>query len=214
MPKAIIKTGSQLPLPTLCRTIKVLVEKGDHAADKAEQFYIAAGKHLIELKSRCAAGTFEKTVRAKIGISSSTVHRYVSIAKGTKTLADFRAEARKDQRLRTKRARLFKQRRRPSYRGNVVSLATARRRYKKAQKGHPPGDGPKEFCIQGYLNRAETALEMAEYKDDFSKKVSQLNTDELLPLAKAARQAAIAWNKLAAELERKANVESETQSAS
>jgi hypothetical protein len=44
---------SQLPVQLLCKTIKELVTKGDHATKKAEQFYIAAGKHLAELKERC-----------------------------------------------------------------------------------------------------------------------------------------------------------------
>ena len=38
------------PTETLTKTIKALIEKGDHAKQKAEQFYIAAGLQLWTLK--------------------------------------------------------------------------------------------------------------------------------------------------------------------
>jgi hypothetical protein len=37
---------------TLARRIKALVEKGDRAADKAEQFYKAAGLHNKDIKEQ------------------------------------------------------------------------------------------------------------------------------------------------------------------
>lgn len=43
---------SQLTVPSLCRTIRALIAKGDHAREKAEQAYWAAGKHCGELKER------------------------------------------------------------------------------------------------------------------------------------------------------------------
>ena len=36
----------------LAKTIKTLVEKADQGKQKADQFYIAAGLHLITLKAR------------------------------------------------------------------------------------------------------------------------------------------------------------------
>jgi hypothetical protein len=37
----------------LVKAIKTLVEKGDKARDRAEQFYVAAGQHLKTLKEHC-----------------------------------------------------------------------------------------------------------------------------------------------------------------
>ena len=43
---------NQKVLDGLVRRIKALVEKGDRAADKAEQFYKAAGIHIKEIKDK------------------------------------------------------------------------------------------------------------------------------------------------------------------
>ena len=64
---------SQLPVLSLCRTIKALVSKGDHAMEKAEQFYLAAGKHLAELKE-CCPGEWLHHAKEKIGIGRSRAY--------------------------------------------------------------------------------------------------------------------------------------------
>jgi hypothetical protein len=56
----------------LVRLIKVHIEKGDQAQDKAEQHYIAAGQHLKTLKAQ-HEGTWaewEKVLK-KVGIGKS-----------------------------------------------------------------------------------------------------------------------------------------------
>jgi hypothetical protein len=59
----------------LVKAIKTLVEKGDKARDKAEQFYVAAGQHLKTLKAQCSsAPAWEKLVKAKCGLGKSRAY--------------------------------------------------------------------------------------------------------------------------------------------
>jgi hypothetical protein len=41
----------------LCKRIKALIAKGDKAAEKSEQFYVAAGLELKALKGKCSTQT-------------------------------------------------------------------------------------------------------------------------------------------------------------
>ena len=76
---------SQLPVQSLCKTIKALVAKGDHATKKAEQFYIAAGKHLAELKERCPDEWLQHA-KGKIGIGRSRAYELMAICTGVRTV--------------------------------------------------------------------------------------------------------------------------------
>ena len=93
---------SQLSVPTLCKTIKALVSKGDHATKKAEQFYTAAGKHLAELKERCPDEWLE-FAREKIGIGRSRAYELMTIGTGTRTIEQVRESTR--QRVESHRSR-------------------------------------------------------------------------------------------------------------
>lgn len=82
-----------LPVPALCKTIRALIDKGDHAAEKAEQFYVAAGIRLRELRERKPAGTaWPEYVKAKVGLSKSRSNELIALADGRATLADQRAD--------------------------------------------------------------------------------------------------------------------------
>jgi hypothetical protein len=73
------------------KAIKALVEKGDKAKDKSDQYYTAAGIHLKALKEtgiRTAA--WEKLVRDKCGIGRSRAYELIAIADGRKTVAKLR----------------------------------------------------------------------------------------------------------------------------
>jgi hypothetical protein len=88
----------------LALTIKTLLEKGDKAAEKAEQFYIAAGQHLKTLKSQHddAGGTWaqwESLLRDKIGIGKSRASELMQIADGRKTVESVRATDAEKKRL-------------------------------------------------------------------------------------------------------------------
>jgi hypothetical protein len=72
-----------LPLPELISTIKTLIEKGDHAFEKGRQFYIAAGMHLKDLKSRKPAGVaWESYVRETCDLGRSRADELIRIADG------------------------------------------------------------------------------------------------------------------------------------
>src|SRR5690349_3374175 len=77
----------------LVQTIKVHIAKGDKAADKAEQHYIAAGQHLKTLKEQHKGNwaEWEALLKERVGIGKSRASELMQIADGTKTLAQVRA---------------------------------------------------------------------------------------------------------------------------
>jgi hypothetical protein len=78
----------------LVRIIRTLIEKGDKAAAKSEQFYIAAGQHLKTLKEQ-HTGTWagwETLLKERCGIGKSRASELMRIADGTKTVEQVRAE--------------------------------------------------------------------------------------------------------------------------
>ena len=76
----------------LIKTIKAHIAKGDKAADKAEQHYIAAGQHLKTLKAEHAGSWSEwEELLRRVGIGKSRASELMAIADGTKTLAEVRA---------------------------------------------------------------------------------------------------------------------------
>lgn len=84
----------------LIKTIKALIAKGDAAAKKSADFYIAAGQHLKTLKTLHdgQGGTWkewEVLVKEKCGIGKSRASELMRIADGTKTVEDTRAETAK-----------------------------------------------------------------------------------------------------------------------
>jgi hypothetical protein len=76
---------------TLTRRINALVEKGDRAAEKAEQFYKAAGIHIKEIKQR-QSENWETIVRDKCGLGRSRAYELMAIADGKTTLENVRAD--------------------------------------------------------------------------------------------------------------------------
>lgn len=90
--------GSQLPVLVLCKTIKALVTKGDSAIAKGEQFYIAAGRHLAELKERRPRDiSWAAYVEKKCKISRSRAAELIAIGDGRTTLQELRANNAKRQ---------------------------------------------------------------------------------------------------------------------
>jgi hypothetical protein len=81
---------------SLIKTIKAHIAKGDKAAEKSEQHYIAAGQHLKTLKAQHddADGTWaewEALLKDKIGIGRSRASELMQIADGRKTVEQVRA---------------------------------------------------------------------------------------------------------------------------
>src|SRR5262249_28584231 len=74
--------------------IKEHIAKGDKAADKAEQHYIAAGQHLKALKA-AHGGTWaewEELLKTEVRISTGRASELMQIADGRKTLEQVRAD--------------------------------------------------------------------------------------------------------------------------
>jgi hypothetical protein len=80
----------------LCKRIKALIAKGDKAAEKSEQFYVAAGLELKALKGKCSTQTlFLNLVRHDIGVGKTRAYELLQIADGKKTVAEVRANTAK-----------------------------------------------------------------------------------------------------------------------
>jgi hypothetical protein len=78
----------------LVREIKVLIEKGDKASEKAEQYYIAAGQHLKTLKQASPdQASFLELVREQIGIGKSRTYELLQITDGRKTVGQIQASS-------------------------------------------------------------------------------------------------------------------------
>ena len=85
----------------LTRRIKVLIEKGDRAAEKAEQFYTSAGIHIKEIKGQ--SEDWESIVRDKCGVGRSRAYELMAIADGKTTLEKVRADT--NERMKIHRAK-------------------------------------------------------------------------------------------------------------
>jgi hypothetical protein len=77
----------------LVTTIKAHIAKGDKAAEKSEQHYIAAGQHLKTLKATHGGSwaEWEALLKDKIRISTGRASELIQIADGRKTVAQIRA---------------------------------------------------------------------------------------------------------------------------
>ena len=74
---------------TLVRRIKALIEKGDRATEKAEQFYKSAGIHIKEIKEQ--SEDWETIIREQCGLGRSRAYELMAIADGRTTLEKVRA---------------------------------------------------------------------------------------------------------------------------
>lgn len=97
-------TNIMLSVPQLVNAIKALINKGDHATDKAEQYYKAAGTHLKTLKEHKPDDvTWEKFVKIKCGLAQTRADELIRITDGKTTLERVRAnKAESMRRLRAK----------------------------------------------------------------------------------------------------------------
>jgi hypothetical protein len=80
----------------LIRTAKVLQEKAEHAAEKAEQFYKSFGLTLAELKRRKPDGiTWPAFVKKHFSIGRSRADDLIRIGSGSTTVERVREEGRR-----------------------------------------------------------------------------------------------------------------------
>jgi len=88
-------TAIAVPIDTLGSTIRAHIERGDAAADKAEQHYKAAGLHLIEARDRLKASgemTYTAFLSTHCQVGRSRAYELVAIADGKTTLAEVRGK--------------------------------------------------------------------------------------------------------------------------
>src|SRR5262249_27220023 len=78
-------------LVNLARRVKALIDKGDRAAEKAEQFYKSAGIHIKEIKDQ--SDDWETIIRQECDIGRSRAYELMAIADGKTTLKKVRAAA-------------------------------------------------------------------------------------------------------------------------
>jgi hypothetical protein len=91
-----------ISIPQVAKAVRALIAKGDKAAEKAEQYYKAAGLHLKELKENKPDGvTWEAFVKEECGISRERADELIRIGDGRTTVAEVRkkAEERKQKHL-------------------------------------------------------------------------------------------------------------------
>jgi hypothetical protein len=121
MEETVSKTDDLAPIRQLSRTITVLIEKGNKAAGKAEQFYKAAGLHLKTLKERMPNGeTWEQFVKDKCGVSYQRAYELICLADGKITLAEMRERGRERVSQHRKNEALLRNRNLP-YRPDVAT---------------------------------------------------------------------------------------------
>jgi hypothetical protein len=90
-------------------TIKACIAKGDRAIEQAEDYYKAAGIHLLEARARLKESRemrWSAFLFSHARISDDTARRYMALADGSKTLEEIRETAREG--MRASRARKTK----------------------------------------------------------------------------------------------------------
>jgi hypothetical protein len=173
---------SQLPVPALCQTIKALVQKGDRAHEKAKQFYIAAGKYLVELKERKPAGitweTFLNDNGMKIG--RRRADELIQIADGRTTVDTIKE---RNNQAKSKHRLAFR-----NAKGNSRSLTVTESEEDEVEDIERDID-PENYAT-AFLLRADQARAFAAYSGPINHEIVE-----------AARAAAASWNELVQKLE-------------
>jgi hypothetical protein len=79
--------------PLLLKTIKELVARGDRAKQRSEDFYIAAGQHLNNLKNNYTTNwaEWESLLKSRIGLSTGRASELMAIASGRTSQEKIRA---------------------------------------------------------------------------------------------------------------------------
>jgi hypothetical protein len=91
----------------ITHAIKVLVEKGDHATKKAEQFYVSAGQHLKTLRDTASSkAEWARLINEKCDLGISRAYELIQIADGRTTVEKVRANT--NRRKAKHRARPFR----------------------------------------------------------------------------------------------------------
>ena len=188
----------------LIKKIKVCIEKGDKANDKAEQYYTAAGIHLKTLKKKAPnQAAWEQLIKSRCGLSTSRAYELIQIADGRKTVAELRLGT---------AARMRKHRSRPSRDGQNKAAERAATTAKvgaepKVRRPTDPFDNdehadsetPQDFWQCSLANMAGDAISLEAF---WTRQHGEAWRSYPVPshLVTLAEQAADAWRELARSL--------------
>jgi hypothetical protein len=175
----------------LIRAIKAHIAKGDRAAEKSEQHYIAAGQYLKQLKDGHSGSweEWEELLKTKVGIGKSRASELMQIADGRKTVKGVRSE--------TNQRKMQHRESSPLRNGESSPFRNGEEAAEEQALGEQtPTDGDSDETIwrRGLLYRAKAAVAAAEFENWSGYTVDP----ELL---QGAWEAARAWDKLARYLE-------------
>lgn len=178
----------------LVKRIKTLIEKGDLATERAANFYISAGQCLKELKERKPEGITWADYLGECGIEVGRrrADELIAIADGRTTVEKVRED--KAQSMAESRKRLEKSTDDSAPRGAEGGQDNEPPPWDDFPIDDTPSDDAQTIWRRGLLYRTREAGNGAMFDQGWS----QYEVDR--ELVDAVRQAAEAWNKLAAYL--------------
>jgi hypothetical protein len=195
-----------LPVPQIAKAIKALIAKGDKAADKAEQYYIAAGRHLSTLKAHKPDDTtWEAYVKEHCGLSRQRADELIRIGEGQTSVAEVREKTKQRNRRLRDRQRLSRDSDQSGGDDEDDDLDVTSDKTVEDQIAEPEADeisDPKSYRLAFLLriDLATKALRGCEW-------LASQSEDDATPAirketARAARAVATAWSALAQTLEK------------
>ena len=175
-----------------CKAIKAYISKGDHAKEKAEQYYISAGQHLHALRETCSSKkSWEEVLRKRCDLSTGRASELMQIADGRKTQAEIR-EADKE------RKRITRQRSGHPEQQDEENQEVS----EDFMEPCPDCDTPQDFWRRALMNAAGDALAVTAtqtWQRNYGDWRGFEGTSELVTLAE---QASEAWSEAAKILRR------------
>lgn len=173
-------------VPQIVKTIKALIDKGDHATDKAEQFYKSAGAYLKTLKARKPDDIpWYKFVRDKCNLSQQRADELIRITDGQTTLEKVRDDTKgRMQKLREQKP-------------NPMSCDIGSEPAKTPAKAASEKKEEVETYRSAMLIHAESGIVYAEMVNASYQACPSALTPEIVD---SARRAAKAWNVLTTKL--------------
>ena len=139
----------------LARRVKVLIEKGDRATEKAEQFYKAAGIHIKQIKEQ-SLDNWETIVREQCNIGRSRAYELMAIADGKTTLEKVRAGSNERKKVHRAKSESVPERTEPTHATGSAIVDIEERRAQMAALDD--GDRPTITDLDGRIIRAAGAI--------------------------------------------------------
>jgi len=132
----VLADRARAAVSALARRVKVLIEKGDRAAEKAEQFYKAAGIHIRQIKEQ-SLDDWETVVREQCNIGRSRAYELMAIADGKTTLEKVRAGSNERKRVHRAKSESVPERTEPAHATGSAIVDIEERRAQMAALDEP-----------------------------------------------------------------------------